>query len=250
MDGDRLDSNVMDLLIKYGAAFSVLAYGLGFIEQESLFEKLGSRAEASLLNPRYFLIGAILMCFSLGFGVGGVLGFTRGHPSFKGQPDWKVSAGCSAMTLVFALFVSLVKYHAWVREALWFGFAAGAACAIVSWNLMRLESTDRRSLLRQVEAVFWLMLAFFLLAATAGRVEARGVLVRATVEQTQLLVAADAVAGAQQMGLSFPSWKLGQGTAQLSEKVDLVYEGDRTYVLRFGGQLVHLSKEKVLGTVP
>ena len=51
------------------------------------------------------------------------------------------------------------------------------------------------------------------------------------------------------LGLVFPSSRTGEVAAQLSGPVEVIFEGDRTYVLRVQGHLVHLSKEKVLGSV-
>jgi hypothetical protein len=69
-------------------------------------------------------------------------------------------------------------------------------------------------------------------------------------DQIRLLVTSDVVPAAQQMGLNFPNLQPGEHSAQLSDKVNLVYENEHTYVIRVNGRFVHLSKDKVLGTVP
>ncbi|MBZ5663940.1 MAG: hypothetical protein LAO30_04995 [Acidobacteriia bacterium] len=123
-----------------------------------------------------------------------------------------------------------------------FGLAAG---------LVFFSNPLHRSRLSQQAFAFFLFLIFlYNYAVGFGMVQSRSALAGKGMQETHLLIAGDVVQGAQEMGLVFPGSQLGEKSARLSDLVEVIFEGDRTYVLRIHGHLVHLSKEKVLGSVP
>jgi hypothetical protein len=50
--------------------------------------------------------------------------------------------------------------------------------------------------------------------------------------------------------LTFPELRPGDKSTELSGPVEVVFESERTYVLRVNGQVMRLGKGKVLGSVP
>jgi hypothetical protein len=74
---------------------------------------------------------------------------------------------------------------------------------------------------------------------------------QSTGASTRLLVAPEAVEGARMLGVVFSDGKQASGLPELTAPVRVLYEGDRTYVLRLGsGAIVQLSKEKIWGIRP
>lgn len=247
MDTGPADPNAIDGLIKYGTTIAAVAYGLGFLEYREFVGQFGSRFEASLLSAAYFVNGGMTLVESVGIALIFVLATRSDTQLVNGRSS--IVAASSVACFITNFGCSLFINHSWIRDALWVGVAAAGACAFASSYLLRMGVPEAFPLFRQLKLAGVLLLALVFLAVGEGRRGARA-LASGQTEKIRLLVTADSIEGARQMGLDFPGWKVGDNSAQLSEGVGLVYESDRSYVLRVKGHLVHLGKEKVLGSIP
>jgi len=239
-------SNAADLAIKYTAAAGALCYGLSLCEQLEFLQRLGVPGDLVVLSPRHFLVGGLLVSLCVVPGLFGIMVMhSRDATKEKRVLLCAFLSGVVAFVTVFSL--ALWGYECWIRDALRascpaFGLAAG---------LVFFSNPLRRSGLSQQAFAFFLFLIFlYNYGVGFGMVQSRSVLVGKGMQEARLLIAGDVVPGAQEMGLVFPGSEPGEKSAQLSGLVEVIFEGDRTYVLRVHGHLVHLNKEKVLGSVP
>jgi hypothetical protein len=246
MENTPSASNAVDLAIKYTAAAGALCYGVSLCEQLEFLLRLGVPGDLVVLSPRHFLVGALLLCLCVVPGLFGVM-VLHLRDATKGKRILLCAflSGLVAFASVFSL--AWWGYQCWIRDAVmasWpaFGLAAG---------LVFFSNPLRLSRLSQQAFAFFLCLIFlYNYAVGFGMVQSRSALAGKGMQEAHLLIAGDVVPGAQEMGLVFPGLQLGEKSAQLSDLVEVIFEGDHTYVLRIHGHLVHLSREKVLGSVP
>jgi hypothetical protein len=239
-------SNALDLAIKYAAAAGAVCYGVSLCEQLEFLQRLGVPGDLVVLSPRHFFVGAILLSVLVVPGLFGVMVLhLRDATKQKRILLCSLLSGIVGFASVFSL--SFWLYGAWVRDALsasWPAFAFDASIVFFCTRLRRSELSE------QAFAVFLSLVFLYNYGVGLGMVQSRGALAGRTFSEARLLISADAVRGAEEMGLVFPSSRTGEVAAQLSGPVEVIFEGDHTYVLRVQGHLAHLSKEKVLGSVP
>jgi hypothetical protein len=249
------DSNAIDFSLKYGAAIAAVAYGLGFVEEHDLLRRFGIHSDFSLADPRYFAVGALLLSLSML----NVLVVVSSRDWFRvvvfRKPEEPGAAQrgaglCFVLTFVGIFTISLTRYHGWIRDALWVSLAGACAAGMAVFEINRLKMRDRPGLGEQVYPLMLVTLCLLILALGAGKLHWRYLLTKEGQQQVRLLIEGDAVRGVQEMGLTFPQLQSGDKSAELSGPVEMVFESDRTYVLRVNGQVVRLGKGKVLGTVP
>jgi hypothetical protein len=264
MDTTPSDSNAIDLFIKYGAAIGAVAYGLGLLEQYDFFERVGIRGDFSFTDPRYFALGTYLLgqamfplaAVSFEPWLSALLYPERGakKPDLLARLEVKLNryAAVLYVLITFGMIftLALTVDHAWVRDALWVSTAGAAAGGIAIFEIRRMRKRGRLDLWEPVYPLFVITFCLVFFALGAAKVRWRRVLAEQGQEQVRLLVEGDAVRGVQEMGLTFPELRSGDKSAGLSGPVEVVFESERTYVLRVNGQVVRLGKGKVLGSVP
>ncbi len=255
MDATPLDSNLIDLCIKYGAVIGAVAYGLGLLEQYDFFERMGIRGDLSFTDPEYFVLGAYLLgqtmvpLAAVGFEVwvSALL-----HPERRAQMELKwymtVFYVFAAFGMIFAL--ALDPGHAWVRDAVWVSTAGASAVGVAIFEIGRIRKRGRLDLWEPVSPLLVITFCFVFFALGTAKIRWRRALAEHGQDQVRLLVAADAVPGAREMGLTFPESPPGDKSAELSNPVEVVFESEHTYVLRVNGQVARLRKGNVLGSVP
>lgn len=246
MESIPSSSNAVDLAIKYTAAAGALCYGVSLCEQLEFLQRLGIPGDLVVLSPRHFFVGALLVGMCLVPGLFGIMVLhLRDATKEKRILLCAFLSGVAAFVTVFSL--AFWSYECWIRDALmasWpaFGLAGG---------LVFFSNRLRRSGLSQQVFVLFLSLVFlYNYGVGFGVVQSRSALAGKGGQEARLLIAEDAVLGAQEMGLVFPGLQPGERSAQLSGLIEVIFEGDRSYVLRIHEHLVHLNKEKVLGSVP
>jgi hypothetical protein len=247
MGNDKYDWNVLDLLIKYGAVLGVIAYVVGLSVEKHFLDRLDLARDLPLGNPAHIFTGCALLGFIVSVILTGLL-LSR----FQARLP---RLGSLALSVVLGVFVFLVifsitvwGFHAWIRDGLFAATPAAFLCGIGVF----VGGSNRRlpDVMVQVFFVFTVLTLLIAYGAGWGQVRARYALGSQHFHASQLLVAGDAVSGAREMGLAFPGWRAGDNSAHLSGEVDVVYEGERAYVLRVNGRLMHLNKDKVLGSIP
>jgi hypothetical protein len=251
-------SNVIDLCIKYGAVIGFVAYGLGLLEQYDFFERMGIRGDLSVADPMYFVLGAYLLgqiiipVAGVGFEVWAkalakaLLHAERLDLDLK----WHLAVINTLFGFVLTFTIALVVGHAWVRDAVWVSAAGGSACGVVIFEIGRMRKRGRLDLWEPVYPLLIITFCLTFFALGNAKVRWRRVLAEHGRDQVRLLIAGDAVRGAREMGLTFPESPPGDKSAELSNPVEVVFEGERTYVLRVNGQIAQLGKVEVLGSVP
>jgi hypothetical protein len=258
------DSNVIDLCIKYGAVIGAVAYGLGLLEQYDFLWRVGIHGDLSFTDPRYFALGAYLLgqimlpLFAVAFEIwlSALLYPERGTEKSQSFVRLQVKldryAAVLYVLITFGMIftLALTVDHAWVRDALWVSAAGAAAGGMAIFEIRRMRKRGRLDLWEPVYPLLVITLSLVFFALGAANVRWRRVLAEQGQEQVRLLVEGDAIRGAQEMGLTFPELRPGDKSTELSGPVEVVFESERTYVLRVNGQVMRLGKGKVLGSVP
>jgi hypothetical protein len=254
MDTTSSDSNAIDLFIKYGAAVGAVIYGLGFLEENELLQRIGIPGDFAFADPRYFIVGAYLLVLSM-MSVP-ILFATRDwfHSILpEEEPGFLISNAvvvCFVFTFGSIFAVALKEYHAWIRDALLVSAAGAAANSMSVFEIRRMRNRSRPGLWEQVYPLFIVAIALAAFAKGAGKIHWRYVLAQQGHQQVRLLVEENAVRGVQEMGLTFPELRPGEKSAELSGPVEVIFESENTYVLRLNGQVARVGKGKVLGSVP
>lgn len=252
--------NALDLVLKYAAVFAALVYGVGFLEEIEYASRLGiGSVDFPLANPRYFAIGTLLMfgclssvAFVLPMGVWMIRRVGAGEEREGRREHMEKLNYALARISVFAL--ALVLSH-WIYLVPTVP-ALGLSGVVLLINAIALEmiSSPHRYLHLQVGQQLGLMLtlatALALFSVQCGYAHwCRQV--QSTLASTRLLVAPEAIEGARMLGVVFSDGKRASGLPELTEPVRVLFEGDRTYVLRLeSGAIVQLSKEKIWGVRP
>jgi len=247
---DRSGPNVLDLLIKYAAAAAAFAYALGVVQEQAFLQQLGSRGSSSLTSPVHFLMGAGVLSVTLlpAVGVSAYLGF--GTPLLNIRKCLLLIIPCALISGLGIFGLAFTETGSLPGESFWMAGCAALICGGTVWQLTQLAMGRRSSAWRQLFLLYLLMILSALFASGLGRLQGMGTTAHSTLHRSRILVSADAVRGAGEMGLAFPEWRPGDNSAQLSDEVDIVLDDGQTLLLRTHGQLVHLNKDKVLGSMP
>lgn len=264
MDTRPSDLNVIDLFIRYGAVVGAVAYGLGLLEQYDFLERMGIHGDLSFTDPRYLALGAYLIgqiIVPLSYVASEVWFRALLYPErganksdslarVEGKLNRYQSVLYVLITFGMIFTLALTVDHAWARDALWVSTAGAAAGGVAIFEIRRMGKQGRLDLWEPVFPLLVITFCLVFFALGAAKVRWRRVLAEQGQGQVRLLVEGDAIRGAQEMGLTFPELRSGDKSAELSGSVEVVFEGERTYVLRVNGQIVRLGKGKVLGSVP
>jgi hypothetical protein len=208
----------------------------------------GGGSDFPIANPLYFAVGAQLIYGALAFSLLGIIGATF-RPSKRRRLAISIFAPCATFVLVF--FVSHWHFRALIYETTMAAVFAAVANAIVTATLSRSRSYQQVSTMKQAASLLMITLTLGIFGLFAGDVRARGAFTHGERSTIRLVVAPEAMQKAEELGLTFSGIRNGSPSAQLSDPVQSLFEGDRTYVLRLkGGAIVHLNKDKVWGTTP
>lgn len=254
-------TNALDLVIKYAAAFAALVYGIGFLEEVEYASRLGvGSVDFPLANPRYFAVGT-MMLFTCLWTVPLVLpvGISVAmKAAFDEKRLGRLTERVEKFNYAFARIAVFVAAFAATHWALLVPTAPALGLSTVVYLInaivLSIVRSPDRYLHSQIGHQLGLMLTLatllVLFSVSCGYAHWRGQ-AQSTGAHTRLLVAPEAVEGARMLGVVFSDAKQSSGLPELSEPVRVLFEGDRTYVLRLNsGTIVQLSKEKIWGIRP
>jgi len=238
--------DAVKLVLGYASVLAALAYGMGIAEESSFLAHLGLTRDLNVADPVHFGYGGLLLAGTL-WPLAFVVPLRAQRATFSRRAVVSILIACCAVEFVFAFYFTIIA-HVWIRHALKVAVYATVACAWCGIFLLT-DYVRGRNLWRQFVGLIIILIALYNVAASVSDVRA-WLTKHGKDDRIRLLVTSDVVPAAQQMGLSFPHPQPGERSAQLSDEVNLVYENERTYVIQVNGRFVHLSKDKVLGTVP
>ena len=247
MDTKTPDSGALGWILAYGSVLGALAYGMGMAEEFQYLVRLGLARDFVVVSPRHFALGGLLLLgtfWPLVFVVQRLSVRKDGMPS---GGTFLVLLLCCIVEFAFALGLTMLA-HVGVLRAVEVAIFALVACATV--GIVITAGVFRGG------NIWWQFVGLILILSSLHSVASSvanqqwWVVTHGGEDKVRLLITSDAVPGARQLGLNFPNWKAGENSAELSDEIEVVYEGERMYVLRVNNKLVHLSKEKILGSVP
>lgn len=140
----------------------------------------------------------------------------------------------------------LWAFGVWFRDALALAAPAAILTAALTYFLER-GQRPQLAIMQQIALVVSILVPVICwFAIGAGQVHWRNSIQNQKRVRMQLLISPDAIRGAQQMGIVFPSTAGSSGSAELSEPVEIMFQGESSYGLRLNNtQMVRLAKEKV-----
>ena len=253
-------TNALDLIAKYSALLLGVTYASGFLAQEAflLNAKLLSHSDVSFISSRLLVVGAsvVVLCFIPTFFVLGI--HFMYDPSFlpttSRQPTKRARKIGSLVSRIVApvMYAIVLGVFFYQERTVGRWDAVSIYVFVMMANLLgiwiSLASAGTYSRLRseqQFGLVAIIAACIFCVSLLMGQRE----WARATARENsiRLLIAPEAITGARQLGIAFPETK-GSTSAQLSENLNLLYVGERMYLVRIkDGHIVQLSKDKVWG---
>jgi len=246
--GNDEQSGLLDIVVRYGVLLAVVTYAVGLLAEWATASRLGLALADFPLTDRRILVsgGSILLGVAVCVGMSAyVVTLLHHRRPFRWLP-------VTTVLLVPPLFWSalwLLRVYVVSREHMNWKLLAYAV--VLSWGAtwMLLSSYEVLPPLPRLRQTALLALVLFFLVLLS--VESGGSAAEALLQspKVHLLIEADSVAGARQLGISF--LKQPDGTpAQLSEEVRIVYVGERTLLIQLGnGRMVQYSRNKISGVV-
>jgi hypothetical protein len=248
------DTNAFDLLIKYSAVFVVITYWLGFAEEKWFFNHVTRGSDFPIADPRYFLYGSFVLSLVV---LPAMLAVLIVGARVKAAADRSLLRVATAPVILIVAAEFIVVFsialwgaHSWLREALAVASLAGLTVLMLSIFLLSPERLLAVTVRKQLETLFSFACLFSLLATASGQVHWRNALQPSENESACILVAPDRSRSGTE-GMVFPKRRANDNSAALSSPVQIIFEGERMYVLRLNNNtIVRLNREKVWGFAP
>lgn len=251
-------TSALDIIVRYAAFFSAFVYGIGFLEEIEYARNLGVGSfDFPLANPRYFVVGTVLLLPCLW---SAVLAVPK-DIFFSGHHNREMFASSDERFQKIEYFVARVSVFVAVFAAShWIYFVPtirSLILAILTYviNVIAIKvirSPDQYLQIgKQVGVILTMATLVSMYSVQCGYAHWCREM-RREKTNTRLLIAPEAVEGARALGVAFPSnVKSSIGSPELTEPVRVLYEGERTYVLRLGsGSILQISKDKIWGIAP
>lgn len=257
---DSAPANVFDFEVKYGALVIALAYLVGYSFEQGFAVRLGIPTSEMQLSAASLLVRGFMLLFSSLFPTLfslGYLGYLRfiekssGNVLEQGSVSrfYKSPEGAVLRfsPLIYGVVMCVYFYFRHSRPVyavVLTVLEVTVMNAAVGLLLVHAERPLTRKLnpMEQLATTIAILLMFRTMAYNYGKIAERG----QEAQVVQLLIAPDAIDGARQVGIPFPTAKSSASSGQLSDPVSFAYQGEHSYflVLR-DGTVVRFSKDKV-----
>ena len=248
-NGDAGKLNILDQIIKYNILLAMAAYAIGLFETSAyLYSVKTVLFDLNLADLRLFSSGAVILMGLLRAPFCALLlSFWLDHRQVKAARKNHVPRFQQSLRYTFLIVLILfgtLRYHSYANPLA--GMLASAACSTIIISAILFPSAySKLSKLQQLTVIALLVVALLQVARIHGLEMAYRLPDKSYM--THLLVAPDAVEGSKQLGITFLVTQ-DEHSASLSEEVEVIKIGEKSYLLRTkGNQLVLLGRDKIWG---
>jgi len=276
METTNLRVNVFELLLKYGTALFACSYALGVIKEHAFWFTMGAGSIVfPLADSGYFVEGLFVELLCLLIVVLGIL--THGLIGilvllWKGRPlpqlihklpkllnirlaKWIADFGepLYLAIVAFSFFFWTFRFQDGfsIKAAIWLALAA-AVVNLVLWLVFSDQGVYFAMPFGQQFGIATLVFVCLIAFAVGSGIAAGHRSLKKVDASARFLIAEDAVEGLKRLGVNFPDEMQGSHPqAQVTDTVDVLYEGDKQYVIRTkDDRVLQITSEKIWSVAP
>jgi len=252
-------TNPLDLLLKWGALLVGATYALGYIAISNALLTVNLPLGSPRWNePRHFVLGGVIIVDSLWPVVLLFLLTLVTEDLSPGAHEKRVARFWANHWLKVLIIAAAVAWYvscfrtargegAPLFLALHFAADKVVAAALVSAVFVFQKELKRLNYIQKVGVIIGIIIILWSVAWQSGRILALHMSHASPEKQVHLMIAPDAIPGAERLGLTFPQ-RQKSDSAALSDTVWSVYSDEDYYsVLLRDGRIVQLRRDKVWG---
>ncbi|MBZ5679926.1 MAG: hypothetical protein LAO24_07455 [Acidobacteriia bacterium] len=257
-------------MLKYSAAFLAIAYALGFLEQSSFAATVGvGEFRVRLADTNYLIRGLLVEAFCIGASVANILFLEFASHVFvllfgRPAPDWiqrqaafhdrKYRLGLVLGQVAVSLSAVLIVGRFLLRLSLGWSVSLAVSCGIVnlvvSLILVQPEVYFSSTVRQQLSLLMLVALGLTVFSLGLGIADGSELLQKPG-RSVRLLIAPDAIDGLKHLGIAFPDSSCGTTSAEPTESIHVLYQGESMYVVRTkNNSVVQIKSDKVWSVEP
>jgi hypothetical protein len=269
-DASSSSRNALDLMLKYSAVFVAVVYASGFLEQSSLAATVGAGAlDGRLADASYLMRGLGVAVLCVGASVGSILSLELvRHASVlfldHRVPNWirngvglhdrLLRTGLLTVQVIAAfgamLIISRFMLHLSFRWTVSLAVACSVVNLLVSLVLVDPEAYFSSTARQQLSLLMLVGLGLLVFSVGLGIADGRREL-QESGPRARLLIAPDAIDGMKHLGIAFPDANCGTASAEPTDSVRVLYQGESMYVVRTkDGRILQIKSDKVWSVAP